>query len=251
MKVYIHPEYHSYSDFLETIPNQIEQGKGICIHDGRNKVVLFENQGLRVVAKKFKPANWIQRIGYTFFRPTKAKRAYLYAGELRKRGIDTPHEIAYFEESVHGFFKNGWFVCEECAYPQVFSVLDAATQFPTDLAAAVAKHIALMHEKGIYFGDLNLGNFLYSQGGDGTYHFVMVDTNRSRFSSTALPLTTCIRNLRTVTHRRELYSFILSQYATARGLDEAFVVEKGLNSLEKFERSIATKYFLKGLLKKK
>ena len=251
MKVTIHSDYTRYTAFLKTIPSLLEEGAGTCLHDGRNKVVLFQHEGVNMVAKKFKPANLVQSIGYTFFRPTKAKRAFLYAAELRKRGIDTPHEIAYFEEKVHGFFRHGWFVCQACAYPQVFPLLDAPAFFPEDLAAAVARHIALMHEKGIFFGDLNLGNFLFTQLEDGTYHFVMVDTNRSRFSSSALPLATCIRNLRTVTHRRNLYTFILRQYAQARNLDEDFVLKQGLSSLDKFERAIARKYFLKGLFKRK
>lgn len=249
MKVVVHSEYAAHTSFLKSIPALIEEGVGTCLHNGRNQLVRFQHQDLVVVTKKFKPANFIQRIGYTLFRPTKAKRAYLHAAELRSRGIETPHEIAYYEQSVHGFFRNGWFVCEECPFPQVFPLLDAPEEFPQDLAAAVARHIALMHEKGIFFGDLNLGNFLYHREDDGGYRFVMVDTNRSRFFTGALPLAVSIRNLRTVTHRRDLYIFILRQYAQARGWDEAEVVKQGVLSLDKFEHAIARKYFFKGLFK--
>lgn len=251
MKVVVHSDYAVHTGFLKTIPALIEEGAGTCLHNGRNRIVRFLHQDLVVVAKKFKPANFIQRIGYTFFRPTKARRAYLHAAELRGRGIDTPHEIAYYEQSVHGFFRNGWFVCEECPLPQVFPLLDGAEPFDEGLAAAVARHIALMHEKGIFFGDLNLGNFLYGRRADGSYHFVMVDTNRSRFFPHALPMEVCIRNLRTVTHRRDLYTFILREYAQARGWNEADVIKLGVLSLDKFEHAIARKYFFKGLFKRR
>lgn len=229
----------------------IEKGEGQCIHDGRNKIVLFENQGIKMVAKRFKQANLLQRVAYTFWRPTKAKRAYLFANELRKRGIATPHEIAYFEKSECGFFKNGWFVCEACKDPQVFPLLVDAETFDEGLASAVAHHIAMMHEKGILFGDLNLCNFLYHSQDGGNYTFTMVDTNRSKFSSSEITLAASIRNLRTVTHRKDLYSFILREYAKARGLDEDLLTKKGMLSLEKFERAIARKYFFKNLLRRR
>ena len=246
----IHPDYLAHSAFISTIPSLVAQGEGTVLHDGRNRVVLLEHQGQPMVVKRFKRVNWIQRIAYTLWRPTKAKRAYLYAAELRSRGIRTPHEIAYLEESSHGFFHTGWFICEQCTWPQAFPLLFEPQEFHKPLAAAVARHIAFLHQQGVEFGDLNLRNFLYHPDGEGSYEFSLVDTNRSHFHNGELPFELCMQNLHTLTHRRDLFQYILEQYAAARNLDPQRVTQAGMHYLDAFEQRIERKKKFKRIFQK-
>ncbi|MCQ2148344.1 MAG: hypothetical protein MJZ16_12655 [Bacteroidales bacterium] len=248
MKITIHPDYASFSSFIGQIPQLFHQGKGKVLHNGRNKVMILEHEGKQFVVKKFKKANFIQRMAYTLWRPTKAHRAYLYAQELKKRGIDTPHEIAYMEDYAWGFFHTGWFICEECTWPQAFGPLFEAEAFDKELASAVARHIAYMHQNGIFFGDLNLRNFLYNKEEDGHYQFAMVDTNRSHFSDTSLPLPLCIKNLQTVTHRRDLFAHIVQAYAKERGLYEKELQEPAIQQRDELDQRNARKKQMKQFL---
>lgn len=250
MKTAIHPNYDRFTRFIQQVPQLFQEGKGTVLHDGRNKVMILEHEGKRFVVKRFKKANPVQRIAYTFWRPTKARRAYLYAQALRERGIETPHEVAWLEEYATGLFHTGWFICEECTWPQAFGPLFEAGQFDEELASAVGRHIALMHERGIFFGDLNLRNFLYHKDEDGQYQFSMVDTNRSRFTDGPLPQELCIKNLQTVTHRRDLFSHIVQAYARARKMDETALEAQAVRKLDEFEHRNARKKQMKRLFRK-
>lgn len=240
VKTVIHPDYASATSFIKQVPSLFLKEEGELLHNGRNKVRRFTHNGEVYVAKKFKKPNIIQRIAYSFFRRSKAERAYLYAGELSRRGIDTPHEVAYIEEHSCGLFKTGYFISLNCNDPQAFPQLNEAEQFDRKLAQALAQFVAFMHRKGVLFGDLNLRNFLYHQKGHG-YHFCMVDTNRSHFCEGKPEREACLYNLRTLTHRRDLFQFIITEYARARHWDETETVTGALEQLTAFENRLARK----------
>ena len=78
------------------------------------EVLYFTPGGMSSWYSHYYPAaNDNQQVVYTFFRPTKAARAFRFAAEFRKRGIVTPHEMAYIEQKEHGLFTTGYFISEE------------------------------------------------------------------------------------------------------------------------------------------
>lgn len=249
MNQIIHKEYSKIASYIETLPHRFEQGEGEVLHSGRNEVRCFRYQDMTFVVKRFKNVNFVQQWAYTFFCKTKAERAYLYAAELRERGIDTPHEVAYFEQKRCGLFLTGYFVCLHCACPTAFSMLEKEDEFNQTLAADLSAFIAVMHQKGILFGDLNLGNFLYKQGADGHYSFVMVDTNRSRFCKGVPSLHQRLKNLRTLTHRRDLFRFMMEAYARVFGETSSTFVVDAFRMLESFEKKRKIQHKLKDFFK--
>lgn len=120
MKIEISPDYQYMAKELFDIPRMFDEEQGEIVYSGRNFVRRFIIQGTPVVAKRFKRVNFFQQIAYTFFRSTKAERAFRYAGIFRKRGIETPHEIAFLETYEHGLFTTGYFICTACPDPPAF-----------------------------------------------------------------------------------------------------------------------------------
>ena len=249
MKIIIHPDFSAEESFIRELPSAFRRGEGHLLHDGRNKLRIFEYGGKCYAVKRFKDVNMFQRLAYTFFRKTKAERAFRYAAIFRQRGIETPHEVAFIEENPGGLFLTGYFICLYCPNPPAFPVLVPPEHFDEIMADDLAVLVARMHQKGIVFGDLNLGNFLYQKKSDGHYDFSVVDINRSRFMSKALPFDACMENLRTMTHREDLFRHILQKYADEQQWDRGLVVDEALRAFRKFVERYRKKNELKKLFK--
>ena len=121
----------------------MEEGRGDVVYEGRNRVVRFHHEGLSLMVKRFKRVNLVQQVVYTFFRPTKAERAYLFAKEFHKRGIDTPQRVAYMEKrNGLGLFTTGYFVSLETPGTETHLLLREVQDFSHELADAVAAAVA-------------------------------------------------------------------------------------------------------------
>lgn len=243
MKTVIHPKYRAYGDFIKRIPG-IFNRSGETVYQGRNVVKRFTVGGNEWMVKRYKRPNIVQRIAYTFFKKSKAERAYLYAGRLLGAGIATPEGIAYIEEKRYGLLSDSYFVSTLCPDPAVYPVLVQTEAYGKELADALAAFFAQLHGKGILHGDPNLNNILYRKGNGGGYLFSVIDTNRSTFKSLLTPQE-CLNNLKRVTHRRDLLRHITAEYARLQGWDVPGSVEKVLEALDKFERKNKMKHLLR------
>ena len=227
------PEYAHLTSFLQQLPDRFAEGE--LVYEGRNVVRRFVVEGQTLMVKRFKKVNAIQQIIYTFFRPTKAARAFRFAKIFRERGINTPREIAYMEQKEKGLFSIGWLVTEEVEGRETHLDLREVKNYDPALAIAVAKQIVKMHQAGILHGDLNLSNFLNTKKADG-YHFQMIDINRSKILDGEPTREQCLKNMVRITHRRDLYEFIVRAYAKERGWDEDETARESLILLDEFEK---------------
>lgn len=234
MKIVLSPEYQSMAEAVARLPLLMEQGGGDVVYDGRNRVCRFVVDGQRLMVKRFKRANAVQRVAYTFFRPTKAARAFRYAAEFNRRGISTPAPVAYMEQRGSGLFTVGFFVSTEAPGIEASRLLREVPDYPSALAEAVARQVVFMHSRGVLHGDLNLTNFLCTEA-DGDYVFSMIDINRSRFTDGFPSRDACMDNLVRLTHRRDLYEDLVRRYARQRQWDEASAVADALCRLHRFE----------------
>lgn len=237
MKTVIHKDYPHLSKFINSLPDNF-RGKGEILHDGRNQVRRFREGGKWIVVKKFKRPNIAQKIVYTFFKSSKAERAYLFAEKLRNLGINTPHEIGYIEIKRKGLLDESYFISEQCSYAALSQILDVE-DFNREAADALAAYLATLHDKGILHGDLNLTNILYRVE-DGKYEFTLIDTNRSRFRE-SLGRKECIENLKRLTHERGFMEYTVSRYAGVRGWNADDTVKEVMESLSRFEEKIRRK----------
>ena len=75
MKLVLNPAYRRLEKFMQQLPLAFPT-LGECIYKARNELRQFSYEGQNYVVKGYKVPIFINRIAYTFFRPSKAERAY-------------------------------------------------------------------------------------------------------------------------------------------------------------------------------
>ena len=233
VKVRISSEYQSdkrIKVFVESIPD-IFDNEGAILYQERNIVKIFsiptsDKDPKLVVIKRYKRLHVVQRLIYTYFRLSKAMRAFNNSIELRKRGIDTPHGIACLEQFRNGILEYGYYISCFTGDSPIGNVLEENLGFDKSVADAFAYFVATLHEKGILHHDLNSTNVLYSFLED-KYSFSIIDINRMRFSQKGKELDrkTCFDNLTRFTGKMDLYEYVVSHYIKYRGWSENLLSE--------------------------
>lgn len=245
MNITISKDFLRQETFIRTVPEAFSQG-GEPLYEGRNTVKAFLVDGRKLVVKKFKTPNIIQRVAYTFFKKSKAERAYIFAKMLRERGFGTPREVAYIEQKRGLLLLDSYFVSTECVLPAL-STFIRRPDFDHEAADALAAFVVSLHEKGVLHGDLNLTNILYERNQDGRYSFTLIDTNRSKFRTPTHK--DCIENMMRLTHQRQLLGYVTARYAEMRGWNPEQTVKEVTGMLEKFERRREMKRRIKRIFK--
>lgn len=212
----VNPEYAHIETFIDSIPSVFDT-EGTLIYEERNIVKRFDApDGTPLIVKRYKFPNPVQRFAYSFYRPSKARRAYEYAQRLIDMGFDTPTPIAYIEEREHGLFTYGYFISAENNNPDC-RVLRNEPDFDNGLLAHdLMAFVVHLHDLGFMHGDTNLSNFLYEKRGD-HYHFAVIDINRSKFVTPPPTKEQCLHNLVRLTHIIPLLHSLVGIYAELRG----------------------------------
>lgn len=182
--IHLHPDYKECEDLIRQIPEgKYEPTKTFC--NRRNTVELVMCGGKAFVVKRYKRPTWANCLVYTWWRKTKARRAYEYAVEMLARGFETAFPVAYIEERRWGIFHTGWFVSEYLPYPLLKDVpqMDLPEQEKLQIADDFIHYTASLHEQGILPCDYNSGNIFFHKEG-GRYRFALIDINRMQIGHT-------------------------------------------------------------------
>lgn len=239
--IIVSPKYAENKEImtlLERLPEVFSNNEGEIIYDKRNKICRITlSDGRHIILKKYKKPNFFQRICYSTLWNNKAKKAFLYGNRLLFLGIDTPEPIASvtYYNSI-GMVEEYYFLSTEDTRPDCRILRDGNMDNPKPLIDALSQYLIFLHQQGFLHGDTNLSNFLYEKKADGTYHFAVIDTNRSRFLHSPASKKEALCNLVRITHDRCLLSAIVHSYATQRGWDAGQAVHYVLIQIEKRER---------------
>lgn len=225
---------HIYENRLKGIGKKVlpeffdEMGE--VVYNKRNTIKMVSSPYRSIAIKRFKKANLFQSIVYSFFRKSKAERAFLNAHELLKRGISTPQPLQYLNVKKCGMFSQGYYVSEVTTDTPLKPLFNDAEEFDKELATHFARFAAILHQKGILHHDLNSTNTLYRIEADGTYRFSVIDINRMDFydKNEEIPLDKCIDNLTRFTGRMDLFEFVVREYARTRKLNEEEFTRKAI-----------------------
>ena len=183
MKIVIHKKHEPIADEIKKIPEHNYES----IHTFRNRrntVELVNIKGSTFVVKKYKVPNFANRIIYTFFRKSKAQRAYEYALRILRCGISTPFPVAYIETGRGGLFHTGYFVSEYMDHPTLnrWKVEEHSKEEKERLTEDFISFTIGLHEREILPLDYNPGNiFYYKNNESGHYKFALTDINRVKF----------------------------------------------------------------------
>ena len=240
-------------DFMKQVPQLFADGKGEVLYDKRNQVrrftVQLEGVPEVVIVKRFKQPNPTQCISYSTLWPNKAVKAYRYAERLQLLDIDTPHPLgALTQRNALGLVRQYYFASTENSDPSCWQLLNPDFSEGEALAEALAAYLITLHEKGFLHGDTNLSNFLWHKEDDGSFHFAVIDVNRSRFLDRPATRKEALSNLFRLTHVRPMLEQIVRHYARLRRWDEDEAVAEVNEALHRFEQK---KFFLNHFKKQK
>ncbi|WP_165155686.1 lipopolysaccharide kinase InaA family protein [Parabacteroides sp. ZJ-118] len=243
MKIVIHPKYAYLSDFIHRIPSLFEQ-EGTIIYVGRNLIKTFDVEGQVLNVKRFKRPHPLNRLVYTLFRPSKARRAYTYALRLLEKGIETPEPVAYILCKEGGVL--GWSYFISIQVPASYHTLYEISQGPLveneDVFQALGGYTAHLHQKGVYHKDYSPGNILYRRDCKGV-RFVLIDINRMSFG--AVSLRRGCANFARIWGREAAFRILAESYADTLRVDRERCVRLVLRYRKTFWHRYARKHPVK------
>lgn len=233
--VVVNPQYSELESFVKSIP-QIFSREGVLIRKARNEVKVFDVDGLLVNVKRYcVPPFFVNRVVYTFFRGSKAERAYEYALRLLELDIDTPAPIAYIVEYQGGLLKYSYFVSIQVPHTRCYDEFVASEgAFDSEgeiVLSDFGRYTADLHTKGIYHKDYSPGNILFEMQ-DGRPQFCLIDINRMEFGE--LTMERSFKNFNRIYGTPEIYRIISRSYSEARGFDEEETYQEIIKARAKY-----------------
>lgn len=221
MSVQINTTYiydRGINTFVERLPSIFET-EGTTLFRGRNWLKAFQIDQRTVVVKRYKRPNWLNAWIYSFFRKTKAQRAFQNAITLLERGVKTPYPIAYIETKNRVGQLIFCYFISDITHDTSVKALVEQKPFDQFLAQAFLDFLIYLHDHGILHNDLNPTNVLYHKKQDGQLEFSLIDNNRMQFKKEPCTPVERLDNLKRFTNRMDLYLFFVWKYADIKQWD--------------------------------
>jgi hypothetical protein len=226
MHIQLNEKHNRLADFVTRIP-QIFDTEGTLFYEGRNRIKIFEVDGLCLNVKRYHRPLLLNQLIYGFFRKPKAVKAYFNALRLIENGFETPEPVALILEKEFGLLQYSYFV--SLHHPEGNQIRDywfsKGEGDDKILLQSFARYSARLHQAGIYHMDYSPGNILYEKKTDG-YHFTLVDINRMKFRQVGLEEAS--RNFSRLFEYDEAVRIVAEEYASRRGFDVSICTEKML-----------------------
>ena len=236
----IHPNSTlNNNDYLEIISNFNAKGK-VVDDRGRNLIKSFNVKGQSINVKSFKIPHLLNQFVYKFFRASKARRSFEYAGILFDKNIGTPQPLAYYEFSTMFGLKKSYYFSQQINYDLTFEDVRTTPRHPDyeNILRQFTRFTFSLHENGIYHKDFSHGNTLIVKN-NGVYDFYLIDLNRMRFFE--LDLDARMRNFRKLTTDDELIRIMSDEYAKLIHQPFTVVYKKMWAEIKKFRNSYSRK----------
>ncbi|MFK5937581.1 MAG: lipopolysaccharide kinase InaA family protein [Sulfurimonas sp.] len=149
------------------------------IHKARNELKIIESHNISTVVKSFKKPNLFNRIVYSFFRDSKAKKSYQYSLKIKDF---VPKPISYIEFYEDNLLNDSYFISEQFVYDFTIRepLLDKNFKDRKEILQAFARFTLELHDNGIFHKDYSPGNILIKIENE-HYTFKIVDINRMSF----------------------------------------------------------------------
>lgn len=212
----VNPRYAHLESKLKSLLENFETEGDILVQEGRNIIKKSVIQDVPVNIKKFKVPAFPQRVIYTFFRKSKAKRSYEYALRLLNAGINTPEPIAFMEVYDMGL-KESFYISRQLNYDFDFRVLNHNPKFPDreEILRQFTRFTYKLHEHNINFLDHSPGNTLIVKRDDENYDFYLIDLNRMRFEPMDFEMR--MKNFRRLWPSKGMIAIMADEYAKISG----------------------------------
>jgi len=213
------------------------------IHKARNELKIIPFEGTDTVVKSFKVPHLLNKVVYSYFKDSKAKKSYEYSLKISQF---TPTPIGYIEFYSFGLLNESYFISEKFDYDFTIRepLLDNDFQNKTEILQEFARFTYALHEANILHQDYSPGNILIKKE-NGTFVFKVVDINRMEFR--ALSLNERLKNFSKLWAVDDEIEMIAKEYAILSNEDEDMCIEKAKSYNTKHKNKINMKKRLKGI----
>ncbi|MDA7818358.1 hypothetical protein N9A28_09235 [Sulfurimonas sp.] len=212
------------------------------IHKARNeiKVVEFEDESL--VIKSFKVPNIINKIIYTFFKSSKAKKSYDNSIQIINF---VPKPIGFVEFKQFGLISDSYFISENFNYDFTIRepLINESFENKENIFKSFAKFTLELHEAGIFHLDYSPGNILIKKEDD-SYIFKIVDINRMQFKT--LSQEDRLRNFSKLWAKDSDLTIIIKEYSKLTEYDEHTCINSAIKYSQSHKDKKNTKKRLRG-----
>ena len=242
IKYKVNPKYkENFTTFLKDIKTNFSQNSN-SIHKARNEIKIIHHAKQNVVVKSFKIPHLLNRLVYTFFRESKAKKSYEYSVKISNF---VPKPIGYIEFYKNGFLEKSYFVSEHFEYDFTIREPLLNANFPQkdEILKAFAQFTFELHEHEILHKDYSPGNILIKKE-NGGFTFKIVDINRMEFKT--LSLDERLKNFSMLWAKDEDMKIIAKTYAQQMKADEKYCIKKAIKASQKLKDFKNMKKRLKG-----
>ena len=226
-KIFINPDFKNFEAFVENIPESFRSEENF-IRRGRNEIKIVNVDGTDLVVKYFKRITLANRLIYATIRKSKAQRAYEHSEKINRKGFKSPEPVAYIDVYRRGTLDMSFYVSLYTDYKPIVPLF----YLPIDKAEAAIKSFARytfrLHRAGIFHGDYNMGNVLYSFNGS-DYDYSLIDNNRMRFSKYSY--NKGIRNIGKLNMPVNAIGIFVTEYANAARSEEIRTLGKIIMSI--------------------
>ncbi|WP_418186061.1 hypothetical protein ACNSOS_04235 [Aliarcobacter vitoriensis] len=240
-KFIINENLKNFQEFLLNIKNSFKENQN-TIHKARNEIKVINYKNSDLVVKSFKIPNLINRVVYTFFKNSKAKKSYEYSLQIAEF---TPKAVGFIEFYEDFLLKDSYFVSEKFDYDFTIRepLLNKDFAQKEDIFKAFAKFTYSLHESEIFHLDFSPGNILVKKVDD-NFIFKIVDINRMKFLDLDIDLR--MKNFSKLWAKDKDLEIIIKEYAKISSQNEKELIEKALNFSHKHKAKINFKKRLRG-----
>lgn len=127
----------------------------------------------RIFLKRDSTKGWFETFKYLFL-PSKARKEWFIAHQLRKRNLNIPRPLGWMENVRWGVVKESYYLSE--AIKSGVSLAEVADILKDErISTELVKTVIRVHSSGLLHQDLHAGNFLW----DGE-SFFLIDLHRAR-----------------------------------------------------------------------
>ncbi|SFV63651.1 FIG00388958: hypothetical protein [hydrothermal vent metagenome] len=230
-----------YNALLKNIQNQFNTSSN-SIHKARNEIKIINYENQEFVIKSFKIPHLLNKIVYTFFRDSKAKKSYENSIKIINF---VPKPIGYIEFKKFGLIHDSYFVSENFNFDFTIRepLLDENFEDKERIFKEFAYFTQQLHKHNIYHLDYSPGNILIKKV-EGQFIFKIVDINRMQFKE--LTLEDRLKNFAKLWAKDEDLEVIVREYATLINEDKELCIKKALLFSQKHKDKKNFKKRLKG-----
>jgi serine/threonine protein kinase len=233
-----------YKDFVLNIEKYFSE-KNKILQDKRNKIIQIDYNNKKYVIKSFKIPHIINKIAYTFFRDSKAKKSFNNSLTISNF---TPKPIGYIEFKKFGLINKSFYICEEFDYDFTIRELLFDDNFNNkkDILKEFASFTNQLHKKGIYHLDYSPGNILIKKI-DKNFEIKVVDVNRMKFID--FDIETRAKNFAKIWLKDNDLEYIIKEYTKLNDINYNEIIDIALDYSRKHKEKKNFKKRLKGMIK--